>query len=232
MGGEIMKKILKFFSLTEWIILSISLIIITTSFMIFDRTNYFTLISSIIGIVSVLLCAKGNVVGIVLGITFSVFYAIISCSMRYYGEMLTYLLLTLPMEVISLISWIRHPSKESKMEVQVSSIRAKDIIIMFILAAITTFIFYFILKYLGTENIVPSTISIATSFCAVFLTHKRSPFYCLAYATNDLVLIILWALACIKDISYLSVVICFGAFLINDIYGFINWNRIKKRQRN
>ena len=37
-------------------------------------------------------------------------------------------------------------------------------------------------------------------------------------------------LAAITDISYISVVICFVMFLANDIYGFISWSHMKKRQ--
>ena len=45
-----------------------------------------------------------------------------------------------------------------------------------------------------------------------------------------LVLIVLWVLASIADARYISVVICFAAFLINDIYGFLNWRKMKERQ--
>ncbi|MDD4415074.1 MAG: nicotinamide mononucleotide transporter, partial [Oscillospiraceae bacterium] len=69
-----------------------------------------------------------------------------------------------------------------------------------------------------------------TSFLAVYLTFRRSPHYALAYAANDIVLIVLWVLASMSDITYLSVVICFAMFLVNDIYGFINWSKMHKRQ--
>ena len=37
-------------------------------------------------------------------------------------------------------------------------------------------------------------------------------------------------LAAAEDISYLSVIICFLMFLVNDLYGFISWKRMEKRQ--
>ena len=52
----------------------------------------------------------------------------------------------------------------------------------------------------------------------------------LAYAANDVVLIVLWIMATAVDISYLSVVVCFAVFLINDLYGFLNWLKMEKRQ--
>ena len=85
-----------------------------------------------------------------------------------------------------------------------------------------TIIFYYILKAFNTTNLVPSTISVTTSFIAVYLTFRRNPYFALAYAANDIVLIILWILASATNISFFSVIICFVIFLINDIYEFYN----------
>ena len=174
--------------------------------------------------------AKGNPIGQFLMIVFSVLYGIISLTFAYYGEMITYLGMTAPMAVFSMISWLKNPFEKNKAEVKVNSLKGKEIVFMIILTAIITLIFYYILKTLNTSNILPSTISVTTSFLAVYLTFRRSPYYALAYAANDIVLIVLWILATIEDMSYLSVVICFIMFLINDIYGFINWRKIRLRQ--
>ena len=64
----------------------------------------------------------------------------------------------------------------------------------------------------------------------MYLTFRRSPYYALAYAANDVVLIVLWTLAAIEDLSYLSVIICFVMFLANDLYGFLNWRKMQKKQ--
>ena len=93
-----------------------------------------------------------------------------------------------------------------------------------------TVMFYFILEYFNTANIIPSTLSVTTSFLAVYLTFRRSPFFALAYAANDIILILLWILASVYDARYISVVVCFVAFLVNDIYGFISWQKMKRRQ--
>lgn len=77
---------------------------------------------------------------------------------------------------------------------------------------------------------IPSTLSVATTFIAVYLTFRRSPYFALAYAANDLVLVLLWILAAKENFSYLSVIICFFVFFINDLYGFICWKRMEKKQ--
>ena len=161
---------------------------------------------------------------------FSILYAIISYSFAYYGEMITYLGLTGPMALAAFISWIRNPFAKGKAEVKVNHIHRGEVLFMFILAAVVTVVFYFVLDFFNTANLLPSTLSITTSFVAVYLTFRRDPFYAVAYALNDLVLIVLWSLAALTDKSYVSVVVCFVVFLANDIYGFINWREMKKRQ--
>ena len=45
-----------------------------------------------------------------------------------------------------------------------------------------------------------------------------------------MVLIILWILASMQEIRYISVVVCFVAFFANDLYGFFSWKRMEIRQ--
>ena len=146
--------------------------------------------------------------------------------------MITYIGMTLPMCVFALVSWLKNPYKDNKSEVAVAKLKKKDIPLIIISALAVTIAFYFILKHFNTANLLPSTFSVTTSFIAAFLTYKRSPFFALAYATNDIVLIVLWVLATKEDISYISVIICFVVFLFNDLYGFSNWLRMQKRQQN
>ena len=101
---------------------------------------------------------------------------------------------------------------------------------MCLITAIVTVIFFFVLEYFNTANIIPSTVSVTTSFIAIYLTFRRNPYFALAYAANDIVLIVLWVLASISDIRYISVAVCFIAFLVNDIYSYISWHRMKLRQ--
>lgn len=203
---------------------------IVVSFVIFDRSNYMTLIASLIGVTSLIFNAKGNPVAQVLMIVFSLLYGVISYSFCYYGEMVTYLGMTMPMAIIALIAWLRNPYQGNKAEVAVNRVHRREVYFLAILTTIITIIFYFILAHFNTSNIYPSTLSVTTSFIAVYLTFRRSPYYAVAYAANDVILIFLWSFASYYDITYVSVLICFVAFLANDIYGFISWKKMEKRQ--
>ena len=225
-----MKKLLSYFSKLEIALWFSSIALILISFIAFDRMNYLTLIASLIGVTSLIFNAKGNPFGQVLMVIFSLLYGVISYTFAYYGEMITYLGMTMPMAVFALISWFRNPYKGNRAEVKVNIISKNEQVLMWLATAFITTVFYFILKYFNTANIIPSTISVTTSFLAVYLTFRRSQYFALAYATNDIVLIVLWILASILNIRYISVVVCFVAFLFNDIYGFISWQKMKKRQ--
>lgn len=225
-----MNKIKNYFTKSEILLWLCSVGFIVGSFAVFDRENYLTLTASVIGATSLIFNAKGNPFGQVLMIVFSILYGIISYSCSYYGEMITYLGMTAPMALFSLVAWLKNPYKGNKAEVTVNKIRAKEYVLLALLTLAVTVLFYFILNALETANIIPSTISVTTSFIAVYLTFRRSPYFAIGYAANDIVLIVLWVMAMLSNISYLSVVVCFVAFLVNDIYGFINWNKMYKRQ--
>jgi len=187
------------------------------------------LIASLIGVTSLIFIAKGYVLGQFLMVLFSVFYGIISIIFSYYGEMITYLFMTTPMAILAAIEWIKHPYKDTQ-EVQVSHVTKKQLAVMWVLAALVTIAFFFILKVLNTANLTFSILSITTSFVAAYLTFLRSPYYAIGYAANDIVLIVLWILASVENITYLPMVACFLMFLFNDLYGFYNWRKMQKRQ--
>ena len=225
-----MKRLRSYFSRLEIALWCSSVSLILLSFLAFDRTNHLTLIASVIGVTSLICNAKGNPIGQVLMVVFSWLYGIISYTFAYYGEMVTYLGMTMPMAVLALISWLRNPYKGNRSEVKVNSIGRIEQVLMWLASAVVTVVFYFILEYFNTANMIPSTLSVTTSFLAVYLTFRRSPYFAVAYAANDIGLIVLWVLASLTDRRYISVVVCFVAFLINDIYGFISWKRMQKRQ--
>ena len=188
-----------------------SLALIGVAFVLWDRVNFLTLCASLIGVTSLIFCAKGNPVGQALIIVFAVLYGVISWMQAYYGEVIT-------------------PYKGNRAEVKINVLRGREYLLMFLLAAAVTVAFYFILQAFHTANLIPSTVSVTTSFIAVYLTARRSPFYALGYAANDIVLVVLWSLAAVNDLSALSVVICFAVFLVNDVYGFVSWQKMKLRQ--
>lgn len=214
----------------EWGLWLTSVIVVAGTYIGFQAGDALSLIASLIGVTALIFVAKGHVLGQVLTIVFAVFYGVISWAFRYYGEVITYLCMSAPMAAVALVTWLRNPYKDSA-EVTVNRLNARQWAVMLLATAVVTGAFYFILRALGNAALAVSTLSITTSFLASYLTAMRSPYYALAYAANDLVLIVLWVIAAVSDISSAPMVACFVMFFANDLYGFVSWKRMEKRQQ-
>ena len=220
-------KTLSKFELCLWLG-SCALIII--SFISAGDFDLWVLITSLVGATALIFMAKGEPLGQILTVLFSLFYGYVSFTFQYWGEMITYLCMSAPAALAATISWLKNPFEQGKTQVKIKKIAALHWIVLSVLSIAVTIIFYFILEYFNTPNLIFSTISITTSFFASGLTFLRSPYYAVAYATNDVVLIVMWVLASITNLSYIPMVACFFIFLLNDSYAFINWRKIEKRQ--
>lgn len=215
----------KSFTKKEWLLWIISLVIVTASNLLSEDTSVLTLSAALIGVTSLVFAAIGNAWAQVLMVIFSILYGIISYRFRYWGEMITYLGMSLPMAVWSLITWVKHPSKDNGNNVEIRSLTRKNVVLLVISGAVVTALFYFVLDALGTPNMLFSTVSVTTSFMAASLTMLRSPYYAVGYALNDLVLIVLWVLASVNEPVYIPVAVNFTIFFFNDMYGFVSWKK-------
>ncbi len=225
----LMVKLFKSLTKFELFLWFASSVTVCLSFLLTPNKDILSLIASLVGVTALIFVAKGYVIGQVLTVVFSVFYGIISFFFSYYGEMITYLFMTAPMGIMAAIEWYKNPYANSR-EVKIKKITKKQLFGAVFLSLAVTFAFYFILKALDTANLFFSTVSITTSFFASYLTYLRSPYYALGYAANDIVLIILWILASIENTAYIPMIFCFVAFLWNDIYGYVNWQKMQKKQ--
>ncbi len=228
MAGQNEKQ--PYFTRGELLLWGGSTAVILIAFALFRGQGLLSTAASLIGVTSLIFNAKGNPIGQALMVVFSILYGIISWGFAYYGEMITYLGMTGPMALAALIAWVRHPFKGNKAEVAAARLSGKEVLCMLLLTLAVTAVFYFVLKTFNTASLPLSTLSVATSFAAVYLTWRRSPYFALVYAMNDVVLIALWVIAAKTEQAYVSVVICFAVFLVNDLYGFISWRRMQRRQ--
>lgn len=218
----------KGFSAFEWCLWLFSLAAITVCHFAVLSRDWLSLATSLVGVTSLIFAARGDPYAPVLFIVFSIMYAVVSYFLRYFGEMLIYLCMQLPVSAASLITWIKNLDPEKAAEVKTGKFSLKKLGVMLLFDAAITIPFYFLLKYLGTANLIPSTISVATSFGALFFMALRIPQYALIFILNDIVMIVLWSLAVAGDVGYVSLLVCFSIFLINDTYTFICWMKRAK----
>lgn len=225
-----MSNPIKELSVKEWVLWVSSAFVVVLSNIIPGNFDLLTLVATLVGVTSLVFAAKGNVWAQILMVVFSILYGVISFRFRYWGEMITYLGMTLPMAVWSIFTWVKNPSEENGNQVQIQKLSLKQVFLLVLSTAAVTAVFYFILVALKTPNIVFSTISVTTSFVAASLTMMRSSYYAAGYAANDLVLIVLWVLASLKNPVYIPMVVNFAVFFLNDMYGFFSWKKREKLQ--
>ena len=212
----------------DWLLWGGSVSAIVLSCLSFPGTDLRTAAAALIGVTSLILAAKGHPLAQVLIIVFSALYGWVSLDFHYYGEMLTYLGMTAPMAAVSLRTWMRNPDAGGRVSVRHRLTRRLRAGLLLLTPAVTA-VFGLLLMLLHTAQLPVSILSVATSFAAAYLTACRSPYFALAYAANDAVLLVLWVTAAQTDRSCIPMVTCFICFLLNDLYGFLSWKQHGRR---
>lgn len=220
----------KNFSKKDWVVLIVSLSVVLTCNRLTPGVTWSTAAGVVVGAVALVFMARGDVWGQVLTVVFSILYGITSWQFRYYGEMITYLCMTLPMALMAVVSWLRHPFQGNQAEVEIHRLTRRQRWGLVWWCGIATVVLGILLWRLNTPNLLFSILSVATSFTAAYLTFYRSSAYAIAYAANDVALIVLWTLASVKDISFTPMIACFSVFLFNDVYAYVSWKHREKRQ--
>ena len=225
-----MKKLFKGWTKFEIIFLIVSLSAVTICFLFNEDKNVLSLVTSLLGVIVVLTGAKGLIVSPFINIFYNILYIIISISQKYYGEVLIYVFLMMPLHITTLISWLKNKSNKDSNVVSVNKLNRKEYMVLGLVTVLVTFMFYYILKLLDTNELMISTISLTASLVASYLMLRRSSNYAIAFVINDVILITLWGIACVNDIALLPMVVTFIVFFVNDIYGFISWKKREKEQ--
>ncbi len=228
-----LKKIKDYFN--DWTKFELSFLIIgilasILSSVIFNGNIIDTLYTSSY-LITALLMAKGKVECYFVGFVSVFFYGIVSYNQGYYGELLITIFLTFPIMIIGIISWLRHQDKEDDVVI-ISSLSKKEIIISLSSQLILFWIYYFILQIFNTDLLIISSLSVVTSVLASYFEARRSELSLFCYVANDIVIITLWLIPIINGKTELiSVLVGPILLLINDIYGSINWRKLKKEQK-
>lgn len=222
------KKLFGQWHIVELVLYIAGLILISVTSICF-KASWISAVTGIFGLSCVIFTAKGKVLGIFLTWGMIVFYSILSYRNKYYGEVFINIFMMLPMTVISLVSWLKHLGKDYV--VKVNSITKKELIIVFSVALIAFVVFFFLLRALGTSQLIFSTISIVTSVLATYFQSRRSKYGFLSFLFNDAVLCALWLMATLKDTKNIPMLVAVSLFVLCDIYGFISWSVMQRRQQ-
>lgn len=223
-----MKNVLKGWTRFEKILIFVSIVLVSISGII-TKSEILTILTSLFSIICALTQAKGKVISQFIGVVVIILYSILSFKNQYYGEVIIYVLVLLPMYIIGIYSWITNKNDDTN-EVNQANLQKKEWIILFLLNILLFGILYFILKCFNTSQLIVSTLSMLASLMANYLIVRRNKYSFLFYIINDIILTILWGIPVLQgNLTLVPILIEPILLLISDSYGWKNWNNNAKK---
>lgn len=192
------------------------------------------LITSITGMLCVVLVAKGKISNFYFGMIQTGTYAYISYGYGLYGEVMLNGLFYFPLQFIGIYLWKRNRAEKAIKgeDIQVNSLTKKGWLITLISSTIIFVLYALFLKKLGGSVVWIDSATTTLSVIAQLLMLKRFTEQWLFWIAVNVLSIVLWVNALIlhggNDVSML---VMWSAFLINSIYGYNNWSKLYKRQK-
>lgn len=220
------KKYLNSWSNFEiFLLLSSIYFIIILGFVV--KSNLLAISVAFLGVFSSLNRAKGKVLSQTTGIILSILYSIIAFQNKYYGEVIIYLFIMLPIYISSVYTWLKYKNNKTN-EVLQNNISKKTTLLLFIINFCLFFLLYFILKIFNTNQLLLSTFSMLVKLNAAYLALKRNKYSFIFYTISAIMLLMLWGIPIFNG-QYELLPMLFDSILliINNIYGFVKWSKNK-----
>lgn len=191
------------------------------------------LISSISGMLCVVLVAKGKISNYYFGIVQTATYAYIAYGYGLYGEAMLNGLFYFPIQFIGIYLWSKNKTKHGVKgeDVTVKSLTKSGWVTTVVTVTIFTIAYGFFLKYLGGNNVWTDSATNVLSVTAQILMLKRFAEQWLLWIAVNVLSIFLWLSALISQGGNdFSMLVMWSAFLVNSIYGYINWRKLYMKQ--
>lgn len=185
------------------------------------------LLSGLAGIISVVLCAKGKILNYAFGLVQAVTYAYICFEQHIYGEVM-YNIIMVPIIIIGFFSWKKNMASDHA-EVKARNLTAKGWVILIVGSIAAVAAYCGILNLLGGEFALVDATSTVLSMIASILMVARYSEQWVMWVVVNVVSVVLWFLVLIKgDMSAVTLLVMWSAYLLNSTYGYVNWRKMAK----
>ena len=219
-----MKKYFKSWNKFEIALFALSIILILGLGFVLN-CELLSIIVAFLGFFSALNQAKGFVLGQVTGVVMAVLYSIMSYNNQYYGEVIVYLLVILPLYISGIYTWLKNKDKKSS-KVKQNTIKKKEWTTLAVVNVVAFVGLYFLLRHFNTSNLLVSTLSMNINLTATYLLVRRCNYTFVFYLINSVILLVLWGIPVLNG-NMLQFPMVFDGILlfINNIYGLYSWSR-------
>lgn len=227
-----MKTIFKDWSLFEKAWLALFTAINIYLFFAF-KDSAIGLISSLTGMLCVVLVAKGKISNYYFGIIQTATYAYIAFGYGLYGEAMLNGLFYLPVQFIGIYLWSRNKTGDSVKgeDVVVNRLTRKGWIRLAVVAVVGSAAYAVLLHYIGGKQVGLDSAAVVLSVIAQILMLKRFAEQWVLWIVVNVLSISLWVVTLINTGGNdFNMVVMWTAFLANSVYGYINWIKLGKAQ--
>lgn len=191
------------------------------------------LVSSITGMLCVVLVAKGKISNYYFGIVQAGTYAYISYTYGLYGESMLNGLFYLPLQFIGIYYWRKNTLAEGTIgeDIAVKRLGAKDWLRLAAWVVLGSVIYAYILHSIGGQQVRIDSVAVVLSVAAQILMVKRYAEQWLLWIMVNVLSVALWVITLTQSGGNdWSMLVMWSAFLVNSIYGYYNWRKMAKKQ--
>lgn len=231
-----MKNMFKGWTKLELTWLTLFAIVNLYLFFAWDDT-FIGLVSSLSGMLCVVLAAKGKIGTFYLGIIQAGTYAYIAFGYGLYGEALLNGLFYLPIQFIGIYMWNKNKisSEDSVVgeEVVTKRLTIKNWLVVGGIGVVSIILFTWLLNILGGNTTGLDSTTTILSIIAQFLMLYRFVEQWVMWIVINVLTIAMWFIALgLSDApADHTMLVMWTFFLLNSVYGYINWLKMNKRQR-
>lgn len=184
------------------------------------------IISSVTGIICVILTAKGSIKSYYFGLINVSLYCFISYQQSFYGEVMLNGLYYIPMQFIGYLAWSKHLTNTGYVQSQRLSNQQRILITVGSVVAIVAYGIF--LKQLGGNLAYIDSTSTILSIVAMYLGVKRYMEQWALWIIVNVVSIIMWGVALTQGSTDIATLLMWVAYLVNAVYGYVKWNKESK----
>ncbi|HMB55452.1 MAG TPA: nicotinamide riboside transporter PnuC [Thermoanaerobaculia bacterium] len=187
------------------------------------------LVTSLTGMMTVVLVAKGKISNYFFGVVNVTLYAYLSWRNLYWGEVMLNLGYFLPMNVVGFWLWSRHRvGGEGGDDVEVKLMSGRQRAGWVAVTAVAVVVYGMFLDRLGGNLPYWDSASTVMSVIAMFLMVRRVTEQWVLWIAVNVVSIYMWGFALSEGGTDVSMVVMWSAYLVNSVYGLWNWVRLAR----
>lgn len=215
-----------------WLVVATTTIV-TLGFMWQD--TLLGMISSISGILCVIMAAKGKIATFFFGVIQAATYAYISFGYGLYGEAMLNAFFFLPFQFIGFWLWRKNRNTENKVsgeDVYAKRLTLKQWAVLIPVIIVSIIGYALILTSMDAQQVRLDSAAVVLSVFAQFLMTFRYAEQWVMWIIINVLTITMWFLTLVQQNGNdWTVFAMWCAFLVNSIYGYINWRKLAKNQQ-